>query len=297
MNFSVEPNPRITFGVVYEDEHLLVVGKPSRVPTQPGKGHATDTLLNGLFARYAKQLQNLGKARDFGLLHRLDRPTSGLLVVALRPVAYDQLRDDFAHRRIKKFYWAICASAPNPAEGVINLPIVEDYASDENKAGKPRLAHVSRRGSSSARDASSSGARAVRAASKSGSSPKPAITAYRTLDVSAHAALVECRPVTGRLHQVRLHLDAIGCPILGDEFYGPRRVQGASPRLALHSHRLVFKHPQTGETIDARTDWPKDLKRVLKNMGLQPTSAERRRDEKNPVAKSALNTARRSASK
>lgn len=273
MNFSVEPNPRITFGVVYEDEHLLVVEKPSRVPTQPGKGHATDTLLNGLFARYAKQLQNLGKARDFGLLHRLDRPTSGLLVIALRPGAYDQLRDDFAHRRIKKFYWAICAAAPSPAEGVVNLPIVEDYAADENKAGKPRLAHVSRRGSAGARTGT-------------GPAPKPAITAYRTLDTSEHAALVECRPVTGRLHQVRLHLNAIGSPILGDEFYGPRRVQGASPRLALHAHRLVFKHPQTGETIDARTDWPKDLKRVLKNMGLRavvgekPTSDRKRAAER-----------------
>jgi 23S rRNA pseudouridine1911/1915/1917 synthase len=241
---SVEPNPHITFGVAHEDDDLVVVEKPPRLATQPGKGHARDTLLNGLFARFGPQLQNLGKARDFGLLHRLDKETSGLLVVALKPAAYDKLREDFSQRRVRKFYWAVCASAPRPADGVIKLPIVEDFASDDNRAGKPRLAHVSKAG-------------------------KPAITAYRTLDSSDHAALVEARPITGRLHQVRLHLEAIGCPILGDSFYGPRRVQSASPRLALHAHRLTFTHPTTGAAIDVHTDWPGDLRRVLKNMGLK----------------------------
>lgn len=275
MDYSIEPNERVTFGIAYQDEHLLVVEKPARVPTQPGKGHSRDTLMNGLFARFGKQLQNLGKARDFGLLHRLDRPTSGLLLVALCPDAYDRLRDDFAHRRIRKFYWAICASAPTPREGIVNLPIVEDYASDDNKAGKPRLAHVTRRAAGGGAGRSSARASAGRArASSAGPAPKPAITAYRTLSVSEHAALIEARPVTGRLHQVRLHLDAIGCPILGDEFYGPRRVQSASPRLALHAHRLVFTHPVTGEKIDAHTDWPKDLKRVLKSMKLSPAKQE-----------------------
>src|SRR5882672_9343052 len=103
---SVEPNESITFKVRYQDDDLLVVQKRAGLPTQPGKGHEADTLLNGLFARFGPLLQNLGAARDFGLLHRLDKDTSGLLIVALRPRAYDTLRDDFAARRIKKYYWA-----------------------------------------------------------------------------------------------------------------------------------------------------------------------------------------------
>jgi 23S rRNA pseudouridine1911/1915/1917 synthase len=99
-------------------------------------------------------------------------------------------------------------------------------------------------------------------------SGKPAVTAYRVLETSEHACLIEARPVTGRLHQVRLHLEAIGAPILGDTLYGPRRVHGATPRLALHSHRVVFTHPVTGETIDVHTKIPKDFKRMMKNFRL-----------------------------
>lgn len=241
MSFSIEPNPRITFAVHHEDADIAIVEKPMRVPTQPGKGHQTDTLLNGLFARWGNQLQNLGKARDFGLLHRLDRETSGLLVVALRPAAYDKLRDDFAARKVRKFYWAVCAKAPREPTGVIRMPIIETPGA----GSAMKLARVTRRGAG-----------------------KPAVTAYRVLDANEHAALIEARPVTGRLHQVRVHLEAIGCPILGDIIYGPRRVHGASPRLALHAHRLALVHPVSGETIDVHTEWPKDLRRLLKQVRL-----------------------------
>ena len=243
MTLTVEPNERITFGIRYQDEHLLVVEKPARVPTQPGKGHQTDTLLNGLFAKFGNQLQNLGKARDFGLLHRLDKDTSGVLIVGLRVPAYDKLREMFVERAIRKFYWAICGATPKHDSGVIKLAIAEGHDSQETAKGPMKLAHVSKNG-------------------------KPAVTAYRVLEKSEMACLVEARPVTGRLHQIRVHLEAIGCPILGDDFYGPRRVQGASPRLALHAHRLAFAHPITGETVDVRTDWPGDLRRTLRLVGL-----------------------------
>lgn len=245
MKFSVEPNDRITFGLPYQDEHLVVVEKPPRLSTQPGKGHTTDTLLNGLFAKFGQQLQNLGAARDFGLLHRLDKDTSGLLVVALKPEAYDRLRDDFANRRIRKFYWAVCDGHAKKPSGVIKVPIAEDHASHEHRPGKPRLAHLSR---------------AV---------GKPAVTAYRVVSQGEAACLVEARPVTGRLHQIRVHLDAIGLPILGDRFYGPKRTKAASYRLALHAHRLTFTHPISGDLVDVRTDWPGDLRRLLRGLGLQ----------------------------
>jgi 23S rRNA pseudouridine1911/1915/1917 synthase len=240
LNLSIEPNERITYKVRYEDADLLVIDKRAGLVTQPGKGHERDTLLNGLFAKYGAQLQNLGRDRDFGLLHRLDRTTSGLLLVGLRPRAYDTLRKAFTRREIRKFYWAIAAKVPNKPSGVINRPILE--TEDDMK-----LARISSAG-------------------------KESITAYRVLARATvgggAAALLECRPVTGRLHQIRVHLESIGCPILGDELYGPKSTRGVSPRLALHAHRIAFKHPVSGEVVDVHSPWPRDLGALLKRLGL-----------------------------
>jgi RluA family pseudouridine synthase len=234
--FSIEPNDRVTFKIRYEDPSLLVVDKPAKIVTQPGLAHDRSSLLNGLFAAYGQQLQNLGKARDFGLLHRLDRDTSGLLIIALKASAYDALREDFTQRRIRKFYWAVCKGGFTKASGVINKPILEIQA--------------------------------ARKIAKISSTGKPAITAYRILEGNDAAALVECRPVTGRLHQVRVHMAAIGHAILGDEDYAKDNLQGLSHRVALHAHRLAFTHPDTGKPIDIRSPWPSDLRPVLKRVGL-----------------------------
>ncbi len=244
MPLSIVPNPDVTFKVRYEDDDLIVVDKPPRLPTQPGKGHDTDTLLNGLFATHGHALQNLGAARDFGLLHRLDRATSGLLIVALRQRAYDALRAAFEAGKIAKFYWAVCCKAPappRPVTGVINKPLLES----EPRANSPekRTCRVHAAG-------------------------KPSATAYRVLGTSDKAALIEARPLTGRLHQVRVHLDAIGCTILGDDLYGPRGCRMAAPRLALHAHRLTLTHPTTGAALDVTSAFPKDLRPVLKRLGL-----------------------------
>ncbi len=246
-NLSITPNPGISFKARFEDEDVLVIDKPARLVTQPGKGHEDDTLLNGLFAKYGDALQNLGRSRDFGLLHRLDRQTSGLLLVALRSRAYDALREQFEARRVKKFYWAVASKAPKKPSGVIKRPLLEEV-------GHKKTARIAASG-------------------------KPAVTAYRVLATSTvgdgHAALIECRPVTGRLHQVRVHLDSIGCPILGDDIYGPTSLMRASPRLALHSHRIVFRHPTTGETVDVRSPWPNDLSGLLRRLGIKkPVAGE-----------------------
>lgn len=257
--YSVEPNDRIVFRTAHEDADVLVVEKPARVPTQPGKGHQHDTLLNALFVKHGVKLQKLGKARDFGLLHRLDKDTSGLLIVALTPKAYDALRDDFAGRSIKKFYWAICDRAPKQPSGVIKLAIVETSLGSQTGKSKPKTAHVARVG-------------------------KPAVTAYRVLAQNDFVSLVEARPVTGRLHQVRVHLDAIGAAILGDEFYGPRRVTGAADRLMLHAHRIVFTHPITGEVIDVRSPMPREMKKVLKAVGLKMETGAKPSTSEEPPA-------------
>lgn len=236
MHLSIPPNDRITFKIRYEDDDLIVVDKAARLVTQPGLGHESDTLMNGLFARHGQRLQNLGKARDFGLLHRLDRQTSGLVLIALRPRAYDTLREAFEKRTVRKYYWALTARAPRNPSGTIRRPIIE--AMDDKKLAKISLAG------------------------------KPALTAYRLIQQSPRAALLECRLVTGRLHQIRVHLKSIGCPILGDDFYAPKPVAAAAPRLALHAHRLVFQHPSRDELIDVRSPWPKDLAPLLRRMSL-----------------------------
>lgn len=237
MNYSVAPNERVSFAVRYEDDHLLVVDKRARLATLPGKGHAEDTLLNGLFARYGARLQNVGAAREFGLLHRLDKPTSGLVLVSLTPECYEAMSGLFRERKIAKFYYAITKRAPAKLPvGTIKRPILEVHKS-------MKLARVAAGG-------------------------KPSLTAYRLVAQSDAAALLECRALTGRLHQVRVHLASIGCPILGDDLYANETVAGAAGRLMLHAHRLVFEHPMTGQSIDVASPLPRDFSAMLKRTGL-----------------------------
>ncbi|MEQ8845303.1 MAG: RluA family pseudouridine synthase [Phycisphaerales bacterium] len=237
MNLSIEPNERVTFKVRYEDEHLLLVDKRARLATVPGKAHTDDTLLNGLFAKYGPRLQNVGRQREFGMMHRLDKPTSGLLLVALSTASYDALAELFRKRELAKFYYAITRRAPAKLPtGSINRPILE-----EQKTKK--LARIA-------------------------SSGKPALTAYRLVERTPAAALLECRAVTGRLHQVRVHLASIGCAILGDDLYANPTIADAAGRLMLHAHRLVFTHPMTGERVDVRSPLPRDFAALLKRAGL-----------------------------
>lgn len=259
-NLSIEPNERVTFGVAYQDEHLLVVVKPPRVVTQPGVGHEHDTLLNGLFAVHGERLQNLGLARDYGLVHRLDRDTSGVLAVALTADAYDGLRRAFEQRSIKKFYWAVCQKAPREHVGVIKRPIAE-VERRRSKYTSEKSARIDPGG-------------------------RPAVTAYRVLSESPYGALIEARPITGRLHQIRVHFESIGAGILGDTVYGPTRTSAAAHRLALHAHRLAFMHPVTGRPVDAATRFPKDLRALLRSLELPRPDVEGEADDDEPAGSS-----------
>lgn len=254
--WSIEPHPDPRLAIAHEDADLLVAIKPARMPTAPGKGHEHDTLMNALFAAHAPRLQNLGKQRDFGLLHRLDKDTSGLVIVALSARAYDALRQQFEQRTIRKFYWAIVRGVPDPPKGVIDRPIRESQERTGRYTAR-KVAAVSR----------------ARARHGAAGPPKPAVTAFRVLAVpraGEAASLVECRPVTGRLHQIRVHMAAIGHPVLGDRDYADPASAAACPRLALHAHRLVFTHPATGHAMDVRTPWPRDLRSAMRRLGLTP---------------------------
>lgn len=236
MSYSVEPNTSIPYQIRYADDHLLVVEKPSGVVTQPGRKHETTSLLNGLFTNYGNQLQNLGESRGWGLLHRLDKDTSGLVLVALRNRAYDHLLDQFKNRRVKKTYWAIVSGRPRPAQGVIQKSIKE-------VVGSRKKAVISRDG-------------------------KQGITAYRVLESSEGVSLIEARPKTGRLHQIRVHFAALGHPLLGETLYCGKEKPPQVRRLCLHAANLSFIHPETTHRVEVRTLWPKDLAKTLKRFGL-----------------------------
>lgn len=240
-----ETNERVTYGIAHQDEHMLVVRKRAGLVTEPGVGHERDTLLNGLMDEYGNRLRQLGEKRDFGLVHRLDKETSGLLLVALTPDAYDGLRAAFENRKVEKYYWAICNKAPREDSGVIRLNL-DELVERSSRYTSTRTAKVVR-----------------------GSGGKPALTAYRVVAASELGALIEARPVTGRLHQVRAHLSAIGASVLGDPVYGPKAARGASKRLALHAHRVKFEHPVTGEAMDIKVPLPPDLRRLLTRLDIE----------------------------
>jgi 23S rRNA pseudouridine1911/1915/1917 synthase len=206
---------------VREDQRTIVVNKMPGLVCEPGLGHRADSLLNGLFAldggRLAARLARLGEARDWGLLHRLDALTSGLVVVALDAEAYDRLREGFERRTVAKTYLAIVRGELS-AEGRSAEPIAERRERD----------------------------RLVAVVDPAG---RAAETRWTTLARSGRYALLRCEPVTGRLHQIRLHLARLGAPVAGDPLYesgGRARASGRTPQapeLHLHAWRLAVPDP------------------------------------------------------
>lgn len=235
--FSVSPNPDVPLRIVHADGELLVVEKPSGVVTQPGKKHEHDSLLNGLFAEHGNRLQNLGESRDWGLLHRLDRETSGLVIVALTNRAFENLLEQFKKRLVRKLYWAIVQGSPRPAQSVIQHPIRE-------VVGQRKRAVIDRNG-------------------------EQAITAYKVLQATPAASLIEARPKTGRLHQIRVHMASVGNPVLGDTEYSKGHPPIGVPRLCLHAASISFLHPTSGHRITVNCPWPADLRKVLTRLSLK----------------------------
>ena len=242
LQLSIRPNTRVQFSIVHEDEHFVIVSKPAGVVTQPGIKHQHDALLNGLFERYGARLQNMGKARDYGLIHRLDRPTSGLVVVGLSHLGYDAIRTQFAERTVAKTYLAVVHGVLRPSEGRESSPIKEVRAK-----GRKRAVVGSGRGA------------------------QKAVTDFETLVHARHHAMIACHPKTGRLHQIRVHMAHRGCPIVGDFDYGKRlpldRKMGRDA-LALHAARLGFKHPISRAWVEFSQGIPEHFQDVLKQVGI-----------------------------
>lgn len=235
------PDPDVPVVVRYEDDQVVVVDKAPGVVVHPGAGHEAATLVNGLLARYP-ELAQVGDPARPGIVHRLDVGTSGLLVVARTSAAYDALVADLAGRRVDRRYQALVWGHPEAEQGLVDAPI----------------------GRSSRR-------RTAMAVAADG---REARTRYRVearFDRPAAVALLACRLETGRTHQIRVHLAAIGHPVVGDERYRGVRPALEVPRPMLHAGRLGFAHPTRGGRVEVEAPLPADLVTVLS--ALEPTWA------------------------
>ena len=234
------PDPSIAINVRHVDDHLLVIDKPANLVVHPGAGNPDGTLVNGLLGAYP-DLEGVGEPDRPGIVHRLDRGTTGLLIVARTNEAHEALVEALSYREITRIYVAVVFGTVEHDEGTIDAPI----------------------GRSSRR-------RTRMAVTEEG---KEARTHYEVMDRSHHEpemSLVECRLDTGRTHQIRVHLEAIGHAVVGDDLYNGVRgnldfIAQAPPggRPALHAHRLVFTHPVTGERIDCTSPIPADMQALI----------------------------------
>lgn len=230
----------IPLTVVYEDEHLLVVNKPAGLVVHPAAGNLDGTLVNALLHHCKGQLSGIGGVARPGIVHRIDKDTSGLLVVAKTNAAHEGLARQFADHSITRAYLAIAAGRIVPPSGNVTGAIAR------SSANRKKMAVVEDgRG-------------------------KHAVTHYRTLEQFDDAALIECRLETGRTHQVRVHMSSIGHPLLGDPVYGrtPARIRPILKALgfcrqALHAAELGFVHPVSGKELHFACDPPDDFWTVL----------------------------------
>ena len=227
---DVSPQP-IPLTVVYQDAELIVVDKPAGLSVHPGPGHPDGTLVNALLA-LCPDIQGVGGVIRPGIVHRLDKDTSGLMVVAKTEAVHRSLSEQIKARKVDKGYLALAIGVPDPPQGRVDAPISRD------PRHRKRMAVVL-------------GGRDSR-------------TAYRVLERIAGYSLLELDLETGRTHQIRVHLAYLGHPLLGDGVYGKR-----SPLLErhfLHAHRLGFQHPSSGETLELRSELPPDLARVVEEL-------------------------------
>lgn len=239
--------------VRYRDEHLLVVAKPPGLVVHPGAGHTGDTLVDALRAAGVPLAQGGDPARP-GIVHRLDRDTSGLLVVASTDAAHEGLVRMLEARRVVRHYLALTVGVPAERRGVIDAPL------GRHPTQRTRFAVVD-------------DGRPARTRFRVLADGSVALTGGGAREVGA----VVCALETGRTHQIRVHLEAIGAPVAGDPVYGPDGALAATlglGRPALHAAHLAFTHPVTGEAIAVTEPLPADLTDAWRRAGLEPPSAE-----------------------
>jgi 23S rRNA pseudouridine1911/1915/1917 synthase len=241
----------IPLNIVFEDEHLLVVNKPAGMVVHPAHENWTGTLVNALVYHFQNLPNMKGNEGKPGLVHRIDKDTSGLLVIAKTEQAMTALALQFFHHTIERTYWALVWGVPDPAEGTVNV----------NLGRSPKD-------------------RRVTIAFPDGSIGRNAITHYKVLKSLRYVSLVQCKLETGRTHQIRAHMKYIGHPLFNDEMYGGSAIVKGTvftkykqfvencfkiiPRQALHAKTLGFIHPITKEYLQFDTELPDDFEKALK---------------------------------
>ena len=249
---DAEPEPEnIPLDIVYEDDDLLVVNKPAGMTVHPAPGAYHGTLVHALLFHCRGKLSGIGGVKRPGIVHRIDKDTSGLLVVAKNDATHRALTEQFSVHSIERTYWAFVYGVPNPLNGTIDADI------GRSPYDRKKMAIVKRNG-------------------------KPAITHYQTVRVCGRAAsLIKCNLETGRTHQIRVHLSSLGCHLIGDKVYEKSKktsLIGISaevkefinnfPRQALHAKTLGFVHPKSGEFMQFDTQLPEDLQILSEKLGL-----------------------------
>lgn len=220
----------IPLHVLFEDQVLVVINKPAGMVVHPGAGHSEHTLVNALL-HHCPRLSGIGGVERPGIVHRLDKETSGCIVVAKNDEAHRNLSEQFAERTVEKIYLALAAGKMRRISGTI-----------EGKIGRHPV-HRQRMSVTTARGRS-------------------AKTEYRVLRSGNAMSLVECRLHSGRTHQIRVHLHHLGHPVLGDKVYAPKFARDF-PRQMLHAWKLGFRHPRTGEWNNFETPLPSDFEQAL----------------------------------
>ena len=231
---ALEPEP-VDFSIVYEDDAVIVVDKPAGLVVHPGSGQRRGTLAAGLLYRYP-DLAGVGQADRWGLVHRLDKETSGVLIVARTNESYDYLTEALRRREIKRTYLTLVDGTFTSPTGTIDAPIGRDPTRPTRRAVTP--------------------------------GGKPATTHYEVERVfeELSVSLLRVSLETGRTHQIRVHLAAIGHQVVGDKTYGSKTTKVRAPRVFLHASSVGFRHPNTGLEVVAEASLPGDLVEVLADL-------------------------------
>ena len=233
---KIETRPEaIPLEILFEDDDLIVINKPAGMTVHPGAGHHEHTLVNALL-HHCSTLSGIGGKERPGIVHRLDKETSGCLVAAKNDIAHRELSKQFATRTVEKIYLALVAGKLRKQTGVIEEKI------GRHPVQRKRMSVSSPRG-------------------------REARTEYRVLRLNEQASLIECRLHSGRTHQIRVHLHHLGHPVLGDKIYGLRFAKNF-PRQMLHAWKLGFRHTRTGERKNFEAPLPDDFEQAIALTGL-----------------------------
>ncbi|MEM7616863.1 MAG: RluA family pseudouridine synthase, partial [Pseudomonadota bacterium] len=245
---DIVANPAIKFTIIHEDDDLLVINKPANLTVHPGAGNYQDTLVNGLLHYLKDNLSGIGGVERPGIVHRLDKNTSGLMIVAKNDYAHLFLSKQLASRELNRRYYAFCWNEFQQLNGMIHTHI------DRNQKNRKLMSVYTDKG-------------------------REAITNYQVVKTfcQKQISLIECKLATGRTHQIRVHMKHIGHPILGDQEYGKKitninvkyvpdillaKIDNISRQL-LHAHKIGFIHPKTKEAMDFSVELPDDMQEIL----------------------------------